>query len=44
MDLQKLGMEQQAAASQDHNRSMQSQEGQERLAAMKQVDKVTGGA
>jgi hypothetical protein len=42
MDMQKLGMEQQAA-QQDHNRSMQSQEGQERVAALKQVDRVTGG-
>jgi hypothetical protein len=42
MEMHKLGMEQQAA-QQDHNRSMQSQEGQERIAAMKQVDRVTGG-
>jgi hypothetical protein len=43
MDMQKLGMEQQAA-QQDHSRSMQSQEGQERVAALKEVGKVTGGA
>jgi hypothetical protein len=43
MEMQKLGMEQQVA-QQDHSRSMQSQEGQERVAALKQVDKITGGA
>jgi hypothetical protein len=41
-DSKRMDMEQEAAQA-DHNRSMQSQEGQERLQAMKSVDKVTGG-